>query len=237
MKEKLRDSLIKAKESYCEFMSRNVSHFYTNYGFKHRVNEIDIFSEIILENFEFDEINLIETGVSGNINYGMFGFFLGALIDNFGGRMHSVDTDCETCKVSQEIFNVEFPNLKYKTHCQDSVEFLELPPIIPNLIHLDSYDFQLFDPFPSALHAWKEFSKIEKLIPKGAIVFIDDNWMKGTFLQWFENNQEYEKLITYPMIGKGVHIYQEVISNRINFDLIGNHHVPYDMIKIYIKKR
>jgi hypothetical protein len=237
MNEKLKQSLLEAKNTYCEFMVRNTNDFLTNFGFQHRVKEIDLFCEIVLENFEFDEINLIETGVSGNIYYGMFGFFLGALVENFGGRMHSVDIDCDSCRRSEEIFSKELPKLKYKANCQDSVSFLENPPIIPNMVHLDSYDFQLFDPFPSALHTWKEFTKIEKLLPKGAIIFVDDNWLSGTYLQWFENNQEYMEIIKYPIIGKGVHIYQEIISNRINFDLIGNHHVPYDMIKIYIKKK
>lgn len=237
MKEKLRQSLIGAKEKYCNFMSNQVSDFYENYGYKHRVEEIDIFSEIILEHFEFDEINLIETGVSGNISYGMFGFFLGALVENFGGKMHSVDTNCESCYRSEKIFNKELPNLKYKTHCQDSVSFLEKPHIVPNIIHLDSYDFQLFDPLPSALHGWKEFTSIEKLLPQNSIIFIDDNWFKGTYLQWFENNQEYMELIKIPVIGKGAHIYQEVLSERTNFELIGNHHKPYTMVKIYIKKK
>lgn len=234
---KLKESLKVAKEKYCHFMSENVSDFYDNYGYKHRVEEIDIFSDIISEHFEFEEVNLIETGVSGNLSYGMFGFFLGAFVENFGGRMHSVDTNFESCQQSEMIFGKELPNLKYKTHCQDSVSFLEKPSIIPNIVHLDSYDFQLFDPFPSALHAWKEFTAIEKLLPKNTIVFIDDNWLKGTHLQWFEYGREFMEEIKFPIIGKGTHIYQEVISGNKNFELIGNHHLPYNMIKIYIKKK
>lgn len=234
---KLKESLIHAKEKYIDYMSQNISDFNSNYTYKHRVKEINIFSEIILENFEFDEINLIETGVSSNVLYGMFGFFLGALVENFGGRMHSVDINCEGCQRSETIFGEELPNLKYKTHCQDSVSFLEKPPIIPNIIHLDSYDFNLFDPYPSALHTWKEFSKIEKLLPKNSIIFIDDNWLKGTNLQWFENGQEYYENIDFPIMGKGAHVYQETISNRTDFELIGNHHVSYDMVKVYVKKK
>lgn len=234
---KLKESLNVAKEKYCHFMSEHVSDFYDNYAYKRRVEEIEIFSDIISQHFEFEEVNLIETGVSSNLSYGMFGFFLGAFVENFGGRMHSVDINSESCQQSEMIFGKEFPNLKYKSHCQDSVSYLERPSIIPNIVHLDSYNFELFDPFPSALHAWKEFTTIEKILPKNSIVFIDDNWLKGTHLQWFQYGEEFMEEIKFPIIGKGAHIYHEVISGNKNFELIGNHHLPYNMIKIYVKKK
>jgi len=75
------------------------------------------------------------------------------------------------------------------------------------------------------------------LLPKKSIVFIDDNWLKGTSLQWFQNGKEYNEEIKFPIVGKGAHIYQEIISDNREFELIGNHHLPYNMIKIYIKKK
>lgn len=237
MKERLKNSLKIAKEKYCEFVSARVDNFHDDGGFKHQIRQIDIFTEIILEYFESDEANLIETGVSGDLSYGMFGFFLGSFVENFGGRMESVDINCESCKSSKDIFNRELPNLKYNTHCQDSITFLERPTIIPNIIHLDSYDFQLFDPFPSAIHTWKEFTSIKKLLPKKSIVLIDDNWLKGTHLQWFQNGNEYLEEIKFPIIGKGAHIYQEIITDNREFEFIGNHHLPYKNIKIYLKKK
>ena len=38
------------------------------------------------------------------------------------------------------------------------------------------------------------------------------------------------------MIGKGTHIYQQAIENRIDWKLIGNHYDTYDNIKIIIQK-
>jgi hypothetical protein len=236
MNTNLKISLDLAKKRYCDFMSNEVGDFWENHNFKSRRDQIDVFQEIILEHFQFDEINLIETGVSGNIHYGLFGFFLGAMIENFGGQMHSVDLDCNSCKSSDDIFSKNIPNLKYKTYCQDSVSFLKNPPIIPNIVHLDSYDFQLYNPFPSALHAWKEFESIKNLVPVGGIIIIDDNWLSGTFLQWIQNGQDVLQEITYPIIGKGANIYNEVLENRTNYELIGNHHKPYSNIKVYLKR-
>jgi hypothetical protein len=237
MKTRLRNSLEIAEKKYCDFMSLNTEDFWTNNGFEVRRNHIKIFSEIIENEFEFEDIKLIETGVSGNVNYGLWGFFLGAVVESYGGEMHSVDLDCKSCENSEKIFSEQLPNLKYKTYCEDSVSFLEKPPIIPNIVHLDSYDFQLFNPLPSALHGWKEFEKIEKLMPKGSIILVDDNWLKGTTLEWFQNGQRYERLIELPILGKGANIFQEVEGGKTNFNFIGNHHVPYKMIKIYIKKQ
>ena len=146
--------------------------------------------ECLSEHFDFDEINLIETGVSGCLDYGLFGLFFAHVVDQYDGQMHSVDLNYESCLSSENIFKSELPNLTYKTYCQDSVEFLKNPPIIPNIIHLDSYDFQLFNPFPSALHVWKEFKAIEHLMPKGSIIIIDDNWKQDTILQWIQNEEE-----------------------------------------------
>lgn len=236
MKSRLKNCLETAKETYCDFMSKHVDDFWTNSGYELRRKHIDIFSEILTNEFDFDDVRLIETGVSGNLHYGFWGFFLGAFTQSYGGEMHSVDLNSQSCQNSEKIFSEKLPKLKYKTYCQDSVQFLKFPPIIPNLVHLDSFDFQLFDPLPSALHCWKEFEKIGKFLPKGAIILIDDNWMKNTFLEWFQGGRRFEKIIDIPIIGKGANVYQEVLAGRTDFELIGDYHVPYKMIKIYIKK-
>jgi len=236
MNENIKKSIGIAKEKYCNYLSSKVPDFWTNYRYNLMVEHIELFSQIISENFDFEEINLIETGVSSKIEYGLWGFFLAALVEDYGGKMSSVDIDCESCNKSLELFNQEFPNLKYETFCQDSVDFLKTPSLIPNLVSLDSFNFQLFNPLPSALHAYKEFITIEKLMPKGGIIFIDDNWMHNTELEWYQNGIEYHVKIDYPILGKGANVYDEVLSNRTNFDLIGNHYTEHKMIKIYFKK-
>jgi hypothetical protein len=187
--------------------------------------------------FDFDEINLIETGVSGNIHYGLFGLMLGNLVNGFGGQMHSVDLDCKSCENSKKIFEDVLPNLKYKTYCMDSLVFLQRPPIIPNVVHLDSFDFQLFDPFPSALHCWNEFITIEKLMPSGSIIIIDDNWFNGTHLQWIQNGIDDLIEIKYPIIGKGTHVFQETLRNNTNWEYIETNQNRFENIKLVFKKK
>lgn len=221
---------------YKKYIEKNVGNIDDDWNFNLRMRQMKSIENILVTEFDFDEIRMIETGVSGNINYGMFGLYFASLVDKYGGEIHSVDLNCDFCKNSEEIIHIEFPNLKYKTYCKDSVDFLKVPPIIPNLIHFDSYDFELFDPFPSALHTWKEFKQIEHLMPIGSIIVIDDNWRKSTYLQWIENGVDGLYEIKYPFIGKGVHLYQESIANRINWKIVGDHYDTFDNIKLILKK-
>lgn len=234
----LKQIMLNSINEYNKYLENKIKNYYNHEGYKLRVRQMHTLVECLSEHFIFDEINLIETGVSGRLDYGLFGLFFAHTINQYGGQMHSVDLDCDSCISSENIFKTELPNLKYKTYCQDSVNFLTTPPIIPNIIHLDSYDFQLFDPFPSALHVWKEFNAIERLMPTGSIIIIDDNWKQGSFLQWFQNGNESRVNIEYPMIGKGVHLYQEALSGRIEWEIIGNHYYEvYDNLKIVLKKK
>ena len=41
------------------------------------------------------------------------------------------------------------------------VSFLQETNIVPNLVHLDSWDVNLKNPLPCALHGWREFVAIE----------------------------------------------------------------------------
>jgi len=221
---------------YKNFIEQKLGNIEDDWNFNLRMRQMKSIQDVLVEEFEFDDIRMIETGVSGNIYYGMFGLYFANLVDKYGGEIHSVDIDCSVCKSSEEIIKSEFPNLKYKTYCDDSVHFLKTPPIIPNLIHLDSYDFNLFDPFPSALHTWKEFVSIEKLMPAGSIMIVDDNWRNSTVLQWIENGVSELHEIKYPFIGKGTHLYQESVANRISWKIVGNHYDTYDNMKLILKK-
>ena len=233
----LKQILLNSVVKYNQYLEDKVEDYYNHKGYQLRVRQMNTLIDCLSDNFQFDEINLIETGVSGHLAYGLFGLFFAHAIDQYGGQMHSVDLDQSACENSEIIFKTQLPNLKYKTYCQDSIEFLKTPPIIPNIIHLDSYDFQLFDPFPSALHVWKEFTAIERLMKPGSIIIIDDNWRNNSLLQWFQNGTESNVAIQYPMIGKGAHLYQEALAGRIEWELIGNHYDHYDNLKIVLKKK
>ncbi|MDB5803041.1 MAG: hypothetical protein JWN73_363 [Betaproteobacteria bacterium] len=68
-----------------------------------------------------------------------------------------------------------------QAHTGDSVAFLYKmaqspePPQI-DLLYLDSYDFDVADPFPSAFHHIKELIAVRPCLGPGSIVAIDDNY-------------------------------------------------------------
>lgn len=92
------------------------------------------------------------------------------------GEFHSVDIDDQIIEESKMLY--EELGVPVNHHMQDSVKFLKETNIIPNLVHLDSWDLDLRNPFPSALHGWREFIAIEDKMPVGSILIVDDNFSR-----------------------------------------------------------
>jgi hypothetical protein len=229
-------------QSYDEYTSKMRNHIidYDNELSGHEVRRKQCKSLInsINKKFNFDKIIVLETGVSSNFNDGLFGFFLAGIADKTNGKMISVDISTDAVENSLKIFKESLPNLNYTAYVGDSIKFLKETDEVPNLVHLDSYDFNLFDPLPSALHGWEEFKAIESRMEKGSIVIIDDNYRNGTWLEWIHPDGSREVGdIKVPMLGKGAHIYQHVINNNTEWELIGNHYETNDNIKIIIQKK
>ena len=173
-----------------------------------RVSQLGYVTQILEKHFPFKNIWSIETGGSQNWGDGMVGFYFAYLANETKGKFVSVDLDpgIEN-KVYEAYYNID-PNLKITHFTNDSVNFLKNPPFIPNLVHLDSWDLDLKDPLPSALHGWREFEAIEALMPVGSIIIIDDNHYKGGWCEWYIAEKKEIIRITYPALGKGAHIYQ-----------------------------
>ena len=134
------------------------------------------------------------------------------------GEFYSIDNNKDIIDKSKKLY-LNY-NLKTNHHLQDSIEFLENTPIIPNLIHLDSWDLDLKNPFPSALHGWREFIAIENKMPIGSIIIIDDNFFKGTWVSWnYSDEREREKIwIDYPIVGKGSMVYHFIENGKSNWE-------------------
>ena len=228
-------------ESYIEYtekLSFKLPEFWQIKGFESRRNQCKQFISSINERFSFNEIVCLETGSSSNYHDGIFGLFLGIAVNKVGGKMYSVDNSEEATNRTKEIFKEQLPTLNYDVITSDSTEYIKGIEYSPNLVHLDSFDFNIIDPLPSALHGWREFEAIEGKIPSGGIIIIDDNYRYGTDLQWnFYNGTIENYLISYPMIGKGAHVYQWVTNNFTNWELIGNHYSEFENLKIIIQKK
>jgi hypothetical protein len=234
----MKQNFLEGYEEYLSHMKTVIFDYENSNAHRIRRQQCETVIDSINDEFNFDKLIVLETGASSNYNDGLFGLFLGYVAKNTNGKMTSVDISSNIVEKSVKIFEDAIPNLDYSIHVSDSVSFLKNIEEIPNFVHLDSWDFNLFDAFPSALHGWEEFKAIESKMLKGSIIVIDDNYKQGTYVQWFHaNGQEDNMVIPYPMVGKGVHIYQHVLKGNTDWKLIGTHYDSYDNIKIIIQKK
>ena len=222
-------------EKSLEYYKNTINNFNRNH-------QLDTVVEIIKDIIDPDlKIKCIETGASSNIEDGCVGLFFAKLCELTKGEFHSVEINLDLILKSKNLYKKHDLNVKH--HHQDSVNYLKTTEFIPNLIHLDSWDLDLMDPFPSALHGWREFTAIEDKMPIGSIIIIDDNFFKGTWVDYNvminrEYNGEVKRIdIEYPIIGKGSMVYHFVISRRIenNWEKISLDTVGHN-IKLIFKK-
>lgn len=191
----------------------NELNFYKTFN-TNRVKQSESVYNCIKDHFYFDYIECIETGASQNLDDGCFGLYLAKIVENKNGLFSSVDIYSDIIDKNKEIFNKYLPNLRINYFVEDSISFLENYEGSPNLVHLDSYDLNLTNPIDSMLHCWLEFVSIKDKMPTGSIIIIiDDNFLKGTWVNWNEiidgnYTGKFKKIdITYDIIGKGSLIY------------------------------
>jgi spermidine synthase len=193
-----------------------------------RLSQVDDILNALIKKFKVDgPINIIETGASQSWGDGMMGTLFANIAKHTGGKMWVVDIDpIITEKAKAEFTKLGFDFVKF--HVGDSVEFLETFNERVDLIHLDSWDLNLKDPLPSALHGWREFAAIkDKLLP-GAIIIVDDNFEKGTWVTWYSTvngslTGHSERVdIIYPCVGKGAHIKFWAESKNTDWNIIKN---------------
>ena len=213
-----------------------------NKGPLDRVNQAKILSALLDEHFKFDSIECIETGASQNFNDGCFGLFLCSLVSEYGGKFISVDINNDILLGGLILYHKYYMDTKVEHILSDSVSFLKNYKGSPNLVHLDSWDLDLKNPVPSMLHGWLEFEAIKDKIPSGGICVIDDNFLKGTWVQW--NNVVNNVIIgheiieiNYDIIGKGSLIYHYCKNYDSGWEIIGDHYEPGPNVKLIIKKK
>jgi len=205
-----------------------------------RITQLNKIAKIIhIENNT--KIECIETGASSNILDGCIGLFLAKLCKLTHGNLHSVDNNIDITNKSKMIYQQYGFNIQHYT--EDSVKFLENTDVIPNILHLDSCDLNLKNPFPSTLHCWREFIGIENKMPPNSYIIIDDNFFKGTSVEWnyFDNAtgkqvDSENLLIEYPIIGKGSMVYHFVESGESQWEKISTDEIGPNNKLIFKKK-
>ncbi len=185
-----------------------------------RIKQLTKLTKILNQHFEFDIIYSVETGGSHTWHDGMVGYYFAYLSHITQGKFSSVDINPNIEDKVFQAYHQLNPNLKINHTTEDSVTFLKNLDYVPNLIHLDSWDVDLTNPFPSALHGWREFEVIESKMPIGSIIIIDDNWYGGNWVEWNTNQQSKIINIDYPCLGKGAHIYQHLLPGDKNWKIL-----------------
>jgi hypothetical protein len=84
-----------------------------------------------------------------------------------------------------------------------------------DLIILDSYDLNLFDPIKSGIHHLKELLSLYENLNENCLIAIDDNYLPGTWIQWNWDNGKKEIFETKDkLIGKGMFCDDFLIKNN-----------------------
>ena len=105
------------------------------------------------------------------------------------GAVYTVDLNPKHCLLCQSLVSAAT-----RICCMDSVQFLwqfSAPQPI-DLLYLDSFDLDVKDPHPSAMHHVKELCAVIGKLEKGTIIAVDDNFPqgpgKGMYLAQFLQN-------------------------------------------------
>lgn len=208
----------------------------TNNGRLERIKQSDQVLKALESHFikQQGPINIIETGASHSWDDGIMGLMFANISQRTGGKIWIVDIDTIILKKSMDVFTTHDINCA-EFITSDSVSFLNEFDQDVDLIYLDSWDLNLLDPYPAALHGWREFNAIKDKVKKDTIIIVDDNYFQDSWVEWVTVGHASKIItITDPIVGKGAHIWAFAKSSNewdlISEDVVGNN------CKVIIKK-
>lgn len=187
-------------------------------------------------------IEVIETGASQNILDGCFGLLFAHLCHTTNSRFSSVDLDYEISQLSKKMYSSYIPKQIIEHSTMDSVKFLEEYIGNPTIVHLDSWDLDIYNPEPSMLHGFMEFLAIKDKMESGSYIIVDDNFLKGTIIYWnvfvngiYVKTKEFE--VGQDILGKGSMIYHYAAGKNSGWELVGNHYIVGPNLKLIFRKK
>lgn len=165
------------------------------------------FKELFKQMISIKNPIILETGIAsaGTLSTYLFNEY----IRKYGGRLWSVDNNPEL--VAQHMGNMCPAS---SLVCDDSVEFLQSwvidnPDLKANIIYLDSYDLDWYNPQPAAEHGLNEYKAVLPAITNGTLLLIDDTPINPYWLD--TRGQLYNDMLVYydkhhELPGKGQHV-------------------------------
>jgi len=183
------------------------------------------FRELFKHMNERKDLNILESGISsaGTLSTYLFNEY----VRKYGGRFWSVDTN-------RTLVDSHQGNMCPSTTliCNDSVDFFsgwckKNPGLQADVIYLDSWDLEWYNPHPAAMHGLNEYLALLPSYKKNTLLLIDDTpsepyWMDSRGPIYNDMIQYYNKNNCMP--GKG----QYVLNVHKDADkLLHNYQVLY----------
>lgn len=130
----------------------------------------------VLREAQFRSIKtIVETGtVRQDNNWGGDGqstVMLAEFAKEHGGNFRTVDISREAIDLARQLVPSAI------VHCGDSVKYLSKLNFVLDMLYLDSYDVDMSNPHPAAMHCLMEFTAAQPFLRTGSIVFVDDSPM------------------------------------------------------------
>ena len=204
-----------AANQYDMFFGKGTSHHINYLTFKKLFEQMGTPKEPII----------LESGIASRGTQSTYLF--NEVVRKYGGRFWSVDNDPELVAAHQGNM---CPGTKLVHN--DSVAFFKewintTPSPKADIIYLDSYDLDFYNPEPSAKHGLAEYMALKPAIKKDTLLLIDDTPINPYWLDT-RGSTYYDMLDYYGMFGimpgKGMYVL-DVVNNADK--LIHNYQVLY----------
>lgn len=184
------------------------------------------FKELFKNMISIKDPIILETGIASAGTNSTYLF--NEYVRKYGGRFLSVDNNPEL--VARHLGNMCPATTLI---CEDSVEFLkdwveENPGVQADVVYLDSYDMDWYNPHPSAEHGLKEFIALKPSFKTGTLLLIDDTPNNPYWFD-FRDNALYNDMVKYYethnfLPGKGQYVLD--VNKEANV-LLHNYQVLY----------
>lgn len=150
-------------------------------------------------------LQILETGSMHASGSRAFTLLFGHLAQMTSGRLTTIDMNPEVVSKCRELTKEYEDSITYV--CEDSVSYLESLSCKRiqdlDLLILDSWDLDVFDPLPSQIHHLRELLAVVKNL-KDCVVMVDDNFLPGTWVDVLYEKQEIRRFEVGDVhVGKG----------------------------------